>query len=146
MRLIPMLLLALTLTGCGKGRDYADYGLLKIQAPNGEEFYFRREMRGRNYDSLSLSNEPNACAKPDPDNALAFDSEGPVRVFYSFKGNELHLYKMSPVGAPKNFSNTIKLVLHDITNLEYIDLLESYKGKGLEISDVPINPALICWK
>lgn len=146
MRLIPILLLALIVTGCGRERDYADYGTLRIEAPNGEEFYFRREMRGLNYDALSLSKDSNFCSKPNPDNALIFRSLGPVIVFYRFKGNELHLYKMSEVDVPKNFSNTIKLVLHDITNLEYIALRQTYADKGLEMSDVPMNPQLNCWK
>lgn len=145
MKLIPVLLLAMIIMGCGRGSDYGDYGLLKIQAPNGEEFYFRREARGLNYDALSLSKDSNVCAKPDPDNALIFRSVGPVEVFYRFEGNDLHLYKMSPVDVPKNFSNTIKLVLHDITNPEFIALHKSYADRGLEISDVPLNPKLTCW-
>lgn len=29
------------------------YGLVTIESPSGEKFYFRREARGLNYDSLS---------------------------------------------------------------------------------------------
>jgi hypothetical protein len=142
MRLILILFVATIAVGCILSDDY---GSLRIQAPSGEEFYFRRQTRGLNYDALSLSSNPNVCVKPDPDNALIFRSLGPVEVFYKFEGNELHLYKMSTVDLPKNFSKTIKLVLHDITNPEFIALRKSYADKGLEISTVPLNPKLSCW-
>ena len=143
MRIILVVLfLAMITAGCGIFGS--GYGLVKIQAPNGEEFYFRREVRGLNYEALSLSTNSNVCAKPDPDKALVFHAYTPV-VFYRFDGNELHLYKMSTVDVPKNFSNTIKLVLHDITNPEFMALEKNYAEKGLEASKVPVDPKLSCW-
>lgn len=136
---------ALAVTGCRNTRsDNSDYGLLKIQAPSGEEFYFRRQMRGRNYDALSLSSNPNFCSEPSPDNALIFQGMGPIEVFYRFEGNELHLYKMQEVNTPKSFSKDVKLVFHELTNQQFIDLRKSYASRGLQISDVSVNNELSC--
>ncbi len=135
----------LTVSGCGKvGRDGSNYGLLKIQAPNGEEFFFRRQVRGWNYDALSLSKNPNHCAEPDPANALIFIGMGPIEVFYKFEGNQLHLYKMQEVNSPKDFSTDVKFVFHELTNQQYIELRETYASKGLNISNVYINSELSC--
>lgn len=144
MRLIPILLIAISLIGCVTPSG-SDYGLLRIQAPNGEEFYFRREMRGRNYDSLALSKDSDPCTQPDPDHAVIWRGMGPSITFYRFEGNELHLYEMEDLVIPPNFSKTIKVIIHQITNPQYNALRESYAEKGLAISDVPLNSKQICW-
>ena len=142
MRIIPiLLLLAVMVVGCGMWSG--NYGRVTIEAPNGEKFYFRRQVRG-NFEALALSADSNVCAKPDPAKALIFRAYTPV-VFYRFEGNELHIYKMSTVDVPTNFSKTIRLVLHDITNPEFIALRTTHTEKGLEASEVPVDTKLSCW-
>ncbi|MDM7921187.1 MAG: hypothetical protein QUS14_02715 [Pyrinomonadaceae bacterium] len=146
MRSTPTLFFfAIALTGCGVGDlGGSQYGLLRTQAPSGEVFYFRREARGLNHDTLSLSKNSDFCAEPDPNNSLIFTGLGPVTVFYKFAGDELHLYLTSKVDVPAHFSNSTKPVFHKINNLKFIELRESYAEKGLRITEVPLDPKLSC--
>ncbi len=119
------------------------YGLTAIESPSGEKFYFRREVRGLNYDSLSLSTSSDYCSEPDPSNAFIFHIIQPT-VFYKFEGNELHLYTTAPTETPPNFSDKTKVIQHDLNNPEFLAMSENYKDRGLEIIEPPIDKSLFC--
>ena len=116
-----------------------DYGVQLIQSPNGEKLYFRRDTRGLNYDSLSLSRNSNYCAEPDPNEAVIFNGHGDQPVFYKFEGNTLHIFDGGYIKMPPHFSDKVSVVVHKISNPEYIALEQNYQKKGLERSEVPAN-------
>lgn len=115
-----------------------------IESPSGKKLYFRREVRGMNYDSLSLSKDSNYCSKPDPQTSLIFHSIGP-HPFYKFNGEELHIYTMSDVTKPPKLVNGIELVLHKLTNQQSIGMKEKYREMGLQSADVPIIKGSWCF-
>src|SRR5689334_10162376 len=135
-RKLIALILPLLAAGCGFGTEY---GVSPIKSPGGEILYFRREVRGRNFDALSLSKNPNYCSKPDPDEAIIFRGMGPFTVFYKFVGDELHLYSIEELKVPRHFSERVKVIIHNVTNPEHIQMHDDYQKMGLEKLDVPIN-------
>jgi hypothetical protein len=134
-------ILTIFIVNCGFGTEY---GVKTIISPKGEKFYFRRVVRGRNYDTLALSANSNYCAEPDPATAVIFHGLGPIFVFYRFEGDELHIYDSGRVDSPPNFSPKTKVVLHKISNPQFIEMRETYAAKGFEISEVPIDKTLLC--
>lgn len=144
-RKLIALILSFFAAGCDFGSGFGpEYGVSEIKSPGGETLYFRREVKGRNYDALSLSKDPDYCSEPDPNEALIFRGMGPITIYYEFKGEELHLYSAGETNKPRNFSERVKLVVHDISNPEYIELNDNYRERGLEKLDVPINKSLPC--
>src|SRR6185369_16343361 len=100
--------------GCA---TYRDVGMLTLNCPNGEKLYFRREVRGLNYDALALIKDEDYCAQPDPNKAIIFTSLD-HDVLYKFVGNELHIYTMSDVRKGRTFSDKVSVILHTLTNQE----------------------------
>lgn len=120
------------------------YGLLAIESPSGKKLYFRREVRGLNYDLLSLSEKNNYCSKPDPQTSLIFRTIDP-HAFYKFNENELHIYTMADVTKPTKLADGIELVVHAIGNQQYIHMKEDYLEMGLQRVEVPIYHSNWCF-
>jgi hypothetical protein len=124
--------------------DFApQYGLRKLNLPSGEVYYFRREARGLNFDSLSLVTSSDHCREPNPGTDIIFKGLGPLHLFYRFSDDEMHLYLTTRIEVPPDFSKT-KIVQHELNNGEFMRLLETHKSEGLEMVNVEIDSTLIC--
>ncbi len=141
--LTGLLLLILVMTNSACPDMSSSYGLFVVESPNGEKLYFRREARGLNYDSLSLSQNQDYCSEPDASSDFIF-AESATTLFYKFEGNELHIYLTVLAKTPSNFSAETKVVQHKLNNLEFLAIKENYKNKGLELLDVSLNEMLTC--
>jgi hypothetical protein len=142
MKEILLTLMAMLNLGC---QDLSSqYGMREVRSPNGEVFYFRREARGLNFDSLALTKSRDYCREPDPSTDIVFSGLGPVYLFYKFNGNELHLYLSVPVKVPDTFADRTKIIQHELSNPEFMFLKQNYESKGLEIADIQLDEALTC--
>lgn len=139
-----ILLTLITVMNFGCSDLSSQYGMREVKSPSGEAFYFRREARGLNFDSLSLTKNSDHCREPDPATDIIFSGLGPVQLFYKFVDNELHLYLSIPVKVPNKFSEETKIVQHELSNPEFIFMKENYESKGLEITEIPLDRTLAC--
>lgn len=64
--------------------------------------YFKKEIRGRNYEGLSISADGNLCNGPSQETDYFVNSETPGRVFYKVENNVLRIYSQSIFTAPQN--------------------------------------------
>jgi hypothetical protein len=136
-----ILLLTWVFTGCGVGGS--TYGIFALETPKDGTLYFRREARGLNYDALFLTANKDVCAKPDDSKEIRFIESG-TRLFYKFDGYDLHLYVSIIPTVPTQFTNKPRIIFHQITNPEFINLRETYASKGFQFLDVPLNESLKC--
>ncbi|MBK8464705.1 MAG: hypothetical protein IPL32_02655 [Chloracidobacterium sp.] len=73
------------------------------QIPVGQHsVYFKREIRGRNYEGLSISTDGNMCNGPSKKTDFFVDSETIGMVFYKVKGDELQIYSQNVFTSSSN--------------------------------------------
>lgn len=72
--------------------------------------YFKREIRGRNYEGLSISSDGALCNGPSARTDYFVDSETVGKVFYKVVGNELHIYSENVFAKPQGENFTVKIV------------------------------------
>jgi hypothetical protein len=111
---VILLLFLTSLSACESGWRY---GHMELHGPNNSRFFFRLETRGDN-NFLSLTLNPDLCTSSDREKDYVFRATE-VAAFYQFQGNELHVYTTSPVFEPREFSPDVKVIIHQLTPLEF---------------------------
>jgi len=81
--------------------------------------YFKREIRGRNYDGLSISGDGDFCNGPSPRTDFFVDGMWPGQVFYKVDGDELHIYSQSKFTPPQSGSFPVKVVQKQVEPARY---------------------------
>ena len=119
------------------------YGFLSLRSPQNAELYFKREVRGLNYDVVVLSTSKDYCKEPNASSEFIFASD-PLPMYYNFEGNTLNLFLTSVGTQPSDFQSEVRVVQHHLSPSEFADTQKSFKARGLELLDVPINEKLRC--
>jgi len=81
--------------------------------------YFKKEIRGRNYEGLSISGDGDLCNGPSPETDFFVDSETIGKTFYKVKGNELQIYSQNEFTPPKTDNFPVKIVQRKLPNVEH---------------------------
>lgn len=81
--------------------------------------YFKREIRGRNYEGFSVSSDGNLCNGPSPKTDFFVNSETIGKVFYKVEGDELQIYSQSVFTPPQTDNFPVKIVQREIPRVEY---------------------------
>ena len=119
------------------------YGVVALQSPQHAELYFKREVRGSNYDVVLLSTSKQHCGEPNSKSEYIFASD-PLPMYYSFEGDTLNLFLTSLVAEPPEFQSPIKVVQHHLSPSEFADMKKDFKTRHLNQLDVPIDENLRC--
>ncbi len=113
--LFIFLLAQISCIGDSKGARY-DICQISVGQYN---IYFKREIRGRNYEGLSISTDSNLCDGPSPKTDYFVNSETIGKVFYKVEGNELQIYSQSVFTPPQTGNFPIKVVQKEISRVDY---------------------------
>ena len=81
--------------------------------------YFKKEIRGRNYEGLSISSDSDLCNGPSPETDFFVDSETIGKTFYKVKDNELQIYSQNEFTPPKTDNFPVKIVQRKLPNVEH---------------------------
>jgi hypothetical protein len=119
------------------------YGVVAVQSAQNAELYFKREVRGLNYDVVVLSSNRQFCEKADSKSEFIFSSD-PLPMYYNFEGNTLNLFVTSVAAQPPDFQSPVKVVQHNLSPSEFAEMQRSFKDQGLKRLDVPIDEKLRC--
>jgi hypothetical protein len=123
-------------------RGSVQHGITKIETSSGEKLYFHREVRGLNYDALSLSADSDPCVKSDPSFNFIYPALGQAAaVFYKFENGELHISTTNVQNPELQLSTNIKIV-HHIENYWAMD--NEAREKRLQKLDIPLDRSLVC--
>jgi hypothetical protein len=136
LRLIGIVLFAMCGSKCTNTINTTN-GILGLTTTLGKKIYFKREIRGRNFDEIALSGNGDLCSKPTPQRDFIFPESSPT-IFFKFEGETLHLYLSALAQEPRESSIKINIMQHFLTNPEYIQMLEEHSKYGLTVLDVPI--------
>lgn len=136
--------LGLSLLGCGACHNLSPhYGVMSLAVPNGQYLYFKREVRGLNYDVVVLSTDNDYCKEPNASSDYVFASD-PLPMYYKLENGTLSLFLTSPAAIPKIFQSSIKVVQHQLSPLEFQEIEQHYKERGIELLRVEIDKTLKC--
>lgn len=81
--------------------------------------YFKREVRGRNYDGLSISADSDLCNSPSLQTDFFVEGMTPGQVFYKVVGDELHIYSQSEFTPPQSGDFPVRVVQKQVEPARY---------------------------
>src|SRR5437899_996831 len=136
-----LLLVALASVCCMKLSP--KYGFVALRSQTNGELYFKREVRGLNYDVVILSTNQDYCVEGNPHSDFIFASD-PLPMYYSFEGNTLNLFLTRVVAEPADFQSAVKVVQHHLSPSDFAELQKAFKDRGLKPLNVPIDEKLRC--
>lgn len=120
-----------------------EYGVLNLKISASQEVYFKREVRGQNYDVLVLSPSKDHCGEPDPKSDYIFQG-GPSGIYYKVENGTLTLFLTIAAIPPESGSFPIKVVQNKAHPLDFVDIKKNYQNLGLQRLDVKIDKRLKC--
>ncbi len=124
--------------------DYGpEYGVMSLDGSQGQKLYFKREVRGQNYDVLTLSTDDDYCREPDETKDYVFGAHA-TKIFYKQSAGQLDLYMTSPSKTPTEFDSAIRITQHRLSPLEFAELDKNYRELGYVLIDVKLDKDLQC--
>jgi hypothetical protein len=135
-------LAAIGLSSCSFPNFSPEYAISKLQLPNGQTIYFKREVRGinGNYDVVAISANGDPCTSMNRDNDYAINDC--PSVYYKLEGNTLHLYFWTASGSPTK--PPVQLVNHEINNMDFDAFKRSYLSQGITRLDLVVDGTKRC--
>lgn len=122
----------------------SNYGVQEINFPKQQSsIYFKREVRGLNFDALWISSNRDPCYPINKDSDIVFSALNHT-VFYKQTADSLYLYSTSPIDWPTNNTFVVKIIYNEIGANEFFSFEESYAAHGLKKLKIEIDPKLIC--
>jgi hypothetical protein len=125
-KLIAAIFLFALTASCSVPDMNSDYAVETVRLPNGQNIYFKREIRGitGNYNVISVSANNDPCASCDHKTDYCLKAMWPEVVYYQLDGETLHLFAYGGLTTPEKFPLTIKIETHDITGIPAEDEFE----------------------
>ena len=80
--------------------DGIERGIKEVARPGQSSAYFKREVRGQNFDETGISLDGHRCRPLDPSADYVFAALGPITVFCDSRPGKLVVYTTSPLRAP----------------------------------------------
>src|SRR5437016_4419804 len=136
-------LVAMALASCSIPDFAPEYAISKLDLSNGQAIYFKREVRGinGNYDVVAISPNGDPCASMNRDTDYSIsESES---VYYKLEGDALHLYFSTATGSPAR-PFPVKLVNHEINNMDFDKFKRSYLSRGITRLDLVVDGTKRC--
>ena len=81
--------------------------------------YFKREIRGRNYEGHSISSDGNMCNGPSPKTDFYVDTETIGKDFYKVDGDVLRIYSQNEFKPPQSGNFPVKIIQRILPNVEH---------------------------
>lgn len=119
------------------------HGVERVVMGDGTAVYFKREVRGSNYDSLWISTDPDPCKPRDPSRDYEFPELGPVTVYCRPGHGEMETYSTGELDTP---DGAVELrVVHQVLDpLSFQTLEKTYASRGLTKIDVQVQWEIRC--
>lgn len=132
------------LTSCSSDL-HTKYAVQLVRVSETHEVYFKRKVRGQNYDVTVLSANKNHCAIPDPKSDYVFNGldDSPI-LFYKVENSTLILFLTIPAKEPEGGQFPIKVVQIKVEPLENWKMKEKYGDMGLKPLELEIDNSLKC--
>lgn len=120
------------------------YRVVEINLPGGQHAYFKREMRGLNYDGVTLSSDPRPCVPPNEGVDYVFKSLDPLPIFWKVDGATLHIYSGNVPTMPPSNKFSVDVIHHELAADELRELAKEPGTRGLTKLDIALDDQSRC--
>ena len=135
--------ITIALTACDGGWTDSQYGIEGVATSDGTMVYFKREVRGANYDALWISTNPDPCRPADDSTDYVFRELGPLVVYYRAGAGVVETYLTSSLDPPKT-KPKVRVIHHVLDPLAFKELERTHKSRGLTKIEVPLQRKIHC--
>ncbi|HEY6333978.1 MAG TPA: hypothetical protein VI756_31970 [Blastocatellia bacterium] len=138
-----VLLVAASCMSCVDLSGY--YGIVPVQVSDEHTVYFKRVVRGLNFDEISISPAPILCGSPNDETDYEITNSGPVAMLYKVDGGNLFVFIHNDVARPPNGGQfPVKVIQQSLDTPEYSRLESDAERLGLTPLHVEIDESLKC--
>jgi len=141
-----LLLSVVTFTGCNSGGESSPYkyGIAEVKIAGRQPLYFKREVRGMNYDVVCLSTNKDPCAAADSKYDYVFANSGGERVYYKIENDSLVLFS-NWIGTPSDKGRfQINVIPKDLNPLDLAELQKAPEKQSVSYLDVKLDDKIKC--
>ena len=140
-----LLLSVVASTGCNSGDELSPYlyGIAEVKIAGKQSLYFKREVRGMNYDVLCLSTNKDPCAGADSKDDDVFSNFGGERVYYKIENDSLVLFSWTKTPSDKGRFQ-INVIPKELDPLERVELKKAPEKQGISYLDVKLDDKIKC--
>jgi hypothetical protein len=103
---------------CSRVRSSALHGMQQVSVGQ-NIIYFKKEIRGRNYEGLSISTDGNLCNGPSQETDYFVNSETIGKVFYKVVDNRLQIYSQNEFTPPQAGNFPVLIVQEYNSPIDY---------------------------
>lgn len=118
-------------------------GVLPVELPDGTHVYFKREVRGHNYDALWISADADPCRSAEPRTDYIYRAMGPLVVFYSAREAGLTTYSTTTLDKPSD-AGSLHVVNYVLQPLAFQELSRTYHERHLLKAAVEVRASWGC--
>lgn len=130
---------------CSCDRRGSTHGMQDIEVSPGKHVYFKREVRGRNFDELTVSLNSDPCAEFDAKVDGRFGSHGPLSLYYRLNAGKMDLLGSQDLSLPKLGGVADVLDYKSLHPLDFRDVHETWQSRGLKLIEVSLDRSIICF-
>lgn len=146
VRRVYILWLALaTIAGCDvTPNGTSTRGIHEVTMADGLPVYFKREIRGQNYDALWISLNGDPCHSFDPQVDYRFAALGPLVVYYMPESGGLITYSTTTLEPPSRPARSLRIENRVLEPLAFQELTQTYQSRGLTRLSIATDSKLRC--
>lgn len=115
----------------------AERGVTLVELSGGMTVYFKREVRGNNYDELGISLDGDPCHSLDPSADYIFEGMDHV-IYYATSGSAITTFSTAPLNKPREANRRIVVTNHVVDPLAWQELSRTFATRGLKRVDVDV--------
>ena len=106
-------------------------GIQAVTRVGESSVYFKREVRGQNFDQMGISLNSERCRPLDSSTDYVFAELGPIEIFCRPQPGKLVVYATSPLRLPARTTNELVVETVLLTPSAFRDLQATYRDRGL---------------
>jgi hypothetical protein len=141
--LAALFVFSITLSACGPDLS-PSYGRVGVRVSDNAEVFFKREVRGLNYDALVISPSDRLCGMPKAKTDYVFTGMGPFDVYFKVENGGLILFTHYAATPPEGSPFPVRVVQNALGSPDFDKLAASAEGLNLRRLEVPIDKRLKC--
>jgi hypothetical protein len=141
--LAGLIVLSIILSACGPDLSPA-YGRVGVRVSDNAQIFFKREVRGLNYDALVISPSDSLCGMPNAKTDYVFTGMGPFDVYYKVETGRLILFTHYAATPPPDSRFPVGVVQNELGSPDFDQLKSNADGLNLRHLEFPIDERVKC--
>lgn len=141
-----LILSVVAFAGCNSGDEPSPYryGIAEVKIAGKQPLYFKREVRGMNYDVICLSTNKDPCAGADSKYDYVFSNSARERLYYKIENNSLVLFDTVAEVPSDKRRFQINVIPKELHPLDFAELQKAPEKQSVYYLDVKLDDKIKC--